>query len=64
MSSSIPSRAQAFVSTITSRRSIYQLGKKLPIPQEALTTLIQETIKQSPTSFNSQTSRAVSPAFL
>jgi len=41
------------------RRSQYALGKDLPISQQEATTLIQDAIKQAPSSFNSQSSRAV-----
>lgn len=52
--------AQAFLSTISSRRSIYSLGKKLPLAQAELSKLVKEVVKQSPSSFNSQTSRVAS----
>lgn len=41
------------------RRSIYNLGKNVTLSEEDISTLIKEAVKESPTSFNSQTSRAV-----
>jgi predicted oxidoreductase (fatty acid repression mutant protein) len=49
----------AFIDALTTRRTQYSLGKTLPQSQEALTTLIQEAVKQSPSAFNSQSSRVV-----
>lgn len=48
-----------FIETARRRRSQYSLGKTLPISQDEVTALIQEAVKQSPSSFNSQSSRAV-----
>ncbi|MFM2482764.1 nitroreductase family protein [Celerinatantimonas sp. YJH-8] len=44
---------------LKARRSIYALGDKLTQSKAELTTLIQDVIKNSPSSFNSQSSRAV-----
>ena len=44
---------------ITKRRTQYVLGKNLPLSQEQTTHLIKEAIRQAPSSFNSQSSRAV-----
>lgn len=44
---------------LKARRSIYSLGDKVTHSQEELTTLIKDVIKNSPSSFNSQSSRAV-----
>ena len=41
------------------RRTQYALGKNLPINRDAVETLIQNVIKESPSAFNSQSSRAV-----
>lgn len=49
----------AFIDAIQKRRSQYALGSDLPITQEAATRLIQEAIRQAPSSFNSQSSRVV-----
>ncbi|RLL43169.1 nitroreductase family protein [Acinetobacter cumulans] len=48
-----------FLDLITKRRTIYAIGKNVVQTPEYLTDLIQNTIKQSPSSFNSQSSRAV-----
>lgn len=44
---------------IKKRRTQYALGKNLPISRDEVTALIKETIRQAPSSFNSQSSRAV-----
>lgn len=44
---------------IKKRRTQYALGKNLPIGREETTALIKEAIRHSPSSFNSQSSRAV-----
>jgi len=41
------------------RRTQYALGKKLPLSEEKTVKLIQDAIKHAPSSFNSQSSRAV-----
>ncbi len=51
--------SKAFIDAITKRRTQYALGKDLPLPQAEVTKLIQEAIRQAPSSFNSQSSRAV-----
>lgn len=48
-----------FLDLINKRRTIYVIGKNVAQSTEHLTDLIQNTIKQSPSSFNSQSSRAV-----
>lgn len=48
-----------FIDLLKERRSIYALGKNVPLSNEQITELVQKAIKESPTSFNSQTSRAV-----
>jgi predicted oxidoreductase (fatty acid repression mutant protein) len=49
----------AFIDALKRRRTQYALGRKLPLSHEDVTTLIQEAIKHTPSSFNSQSSRAV-----
>src|SRR5690606_5443972 len=44
---------------ITKRRTIYAIAKNIEQSPERLTDLIQTAIKQSPSAFNSQSSRAV-----
>lgn len=41
------------------RRSQYALGKNLPMDNEQVIALIKEAVRQAPSSFNSQSSRAV-----
>lgn len=41
------------------RRSQYVIGKDIPISPVVVTALIKEAVKQAPSSFNSQSSRAV-----
>ena len=48
-----------FLALIQNRRSIYAIGKNVTQSPEYLADLIQSAIKQSPSSFNSQSSRAV-----
>lgn len=48
-----------FLDLITKRRTIYAIGKNVAQSPEFLTDLIQTAVKQSPSSFNSQSSRAV-----
>lgn len=44
---------------LKNRRSIYHLGKKVSLENNKITNLIKEAVKESPSSFNSQTSRVV-----
>ncbi|NTP28176.1 nitroreductase family protein [Enterococcus faecium] len=48
-----------FTDTFKNRRSIYHLGRNVSLSNEELTTLIKEAIKESPTAFNAQSTRAV-----
>ncbi len=43
----------------TTRRTQYALGASLPIPEDAVDALIRQAIRLAPSSFNSQSSRAV-----
>ena len=47
------------IDLLKKRRSVYNIGKKVEISDEDIATLVKEAVKESPTSFNSQTSRAV-----
>lgn len=49
----------SFIQELKKRRSIYSLGKDLPISEEELTELVKEVVKESPSSFNSQSQRVV-----
>ncbi|WP_440221656.1 nitroreductase family protein [Dokdonella sp. MW10] len=51
--------SNTLIDAIKVRRSQYALGKALPQSRDAVTALIQEAVKHSPSSFNSQSSRAV-----
>lgn len=48
-----------FVNELKNRRSIYSLGKNVSLTDEAVTDLIKEVVRQSPTAFNSQTQRVI-----
>lgn len=48
-----------FLNLIEKRRTIYAIGKNVEHSPAYLTDLIQNAIKESPSSFNSQSSRAV-----
>ncbi|WP_193434307.1 nitroreductase family protein, partial [Streptococcus suis] len=41
------------------RRTIYALGKDLPVSNEEVVALVEKAMKESPSAFNSQSSRAV-----
>lgn len=51
--------SNAYLNAIKNRRSQYVLGRQLPLPQQDVTALIQDAVSLSPSSFNSQSSRAV-----
>ena len=51
--------SNAFIDALKQRRTQYALGRNVALSQDALVELIQEAIKHSPSSFNSQSSRAV-----
>lgn len=48
-----------FTKLLEERRSIYSLGKNVSLPENEIVGLIAKAVKESPSSFNSQTSRAV-----
>lgn len=48
-----------FTDTLKNRCSIYHLGRNVSLSNEELTALIKEAIKESPTAFNAQSTRAV-----
>lgn len=48
-----------FQNLLEKRRTIYQLGKDVSLSKEAITTLIQDAVKQAPSAFHSQSSRVV-----
>ncbi|MGU3400793.1 nitroreductase family protein [Brucellaceae bacterium D45D] len=49
----------SLLEALKKRRTQYALGKSLPLPKEEVAELIREAIKHAPSSFNSQSSRAV-----
>jgi predicted oxidoreductase (fatty acid repression mutant protein) len=51
--------ANTFIDALKKRRTQYALGKDLPISQTEVTSLIKEAVRHAPSSFNSQSSRAV-----
>ena len=51
--------SNAHIDTLKKRRTQYALGRNVSQSKEALTALIQEAIKHTPSSFNSQSSRAL-----
>jgi predicted oxidoreductase (fatty acid repression mutant protein) len=53
------SKARAYLDALTNRRSQYAIGKDVSLSQQELTDLIKEAVRQSPSSFNSQSSRVV-----
>lgn len=48
-----------FIAMMKKRRTIYNIDNSLPISEERLITLVKEAVKETPSSFNSQTSRVV-----
>lgn len=48
-----------FASLAKKRRTVYTLGKTLPVSDETVVETIEEAIRQAPSAFNSQTSRAL-----
>ncbi|ORC87955.1 nitroreductase, partial [Trypanosoma theileri] len=51
--------SEQFLNSLKARRSIYALGNKLPLPEEKVTELIKVAVRESPSSFNSQSSRVL-----
>lgn len=51
--------SRSFIDTIKKRRTQYALGKNLPLSQQDVTALIQDAVRHTPSSFNSQSSRVV-----
>jgi predicted oxidoreductase (fatty acid repression mutant protein) len=48
-----------FISALQNRRSVYALGKELPISQEKIETLVKEITDAVPSAFNAQSQRVV-----
>lgn len=51
--------SNAFIDALKQRRTQYALGRNVSQSRDALAALIQEAIKHTPSSFNSQSSRAL-----
>ncbi|SHE30713.1 hypothetical protein SAMN02745117_00096 [Lampropedia hyalina DSM 16112] len=51
--------SNAAIASLTRRRTQYALGKNLPISETEVEKLVHEAVRLAPSSFNSQTSRAV-----
>lgn len=49
----------SFLNTVEQRRSIYAIGKNVSVSDAEIQKIVQEAVLHSPTSFNSQSSRAV-----
>ena len=49
----------SFLNQIEKRRSIYAIGKNVPIDQATIESTIKQAVRLSPSAFNSQTSRVV-----
>lgn len=47
----------SFLSLAKNRRTIYALGKALPLPETEIIETIKEAVRQAPSAFNSQSSR-------
>jgi hypothetical protein len=48
-----------FIESILKRRTQYALGRNLPLPRAEVVQLIKDAVRHSPSSYNSQSSRAV-----
>ncbi len=51
--------SNAAIETLKKRRSIYAIGKNVSLSEDAIESLIKEAVRLAPSSFNSQSSRAV-----
>lgn len=58
-SKSIMANAQPFLAAVENRRTFYQMTNESTIPDARIKELVAHTIKHTPSSFNSQTTRAV-----
>ncbi|WP_435166993.1 nitroreductase family protein [Falsirhodobacter sp. 1013] len=47
------------IQSLRNRRTQYALGKSLPLSKDEVDALVREAVRQAPSSFNSQSSRAV-----
>lgn len=51
--------SKTFFEAVKGRRSVYAISKESPISDEQIQKIVEEAVLHSPTSFNSQSSRAV-----
>lgn len=51
--------SKSFFEAVKGRRSVYAISKESPISDEQIQKIVEEAVLHSPTSFNSQSSRAV-----
>lgn len=51
--------SNTFLALARQRRTVYALGKDIPVADEELISTIKEAVKQAPSAFNSQSSRIV-----
>jgi len=49
----------SFLDTIKTRRSVYAISKQSPVSDDQIQEIVEQAVLHTPTSFNSQTSRAV-----
>ena len=49
----------SFLDHIKQRRSIYSIGRNVPLAQDKIEEIIKDAVRHSPSAFNSQTSRVV-----
>ncbi|MGA9699253.1 MAG: nitroreductase family protein, partial [Acinetobacter sp.] len=49
----------SFLDQMKQRRSIYSIGKNIPLAQDKIEEIIKDAVRNSPSAFNSQTSRIV-----
>lgn len=48
-----------YLDILKERRSIYNLGKNVTLSESDINQLVETAVRESPTSFNAQTTRAV-----
>lgn len=49
----------SFLEELKNRRSIYALGRNTEVSDEKIVEVIKEAVRQSPSAFNSQTTRVL-----
>lgn len=55
----VPPAPEDFLALAKARRTIYALGNTLPVAEDEVIATIKEAIRQAPSAFNSQSSRAL-----